>query len=271
MPEPPLLDGLDVLVEVDLQHGLSLADEVRRLREIEIGLGNDALYRDVGDARLAAVMRFGKLLRDVDDLSPRQIMDTSREALTITSGIIEQIDGSRALLDVLGIADDAQISILPAVWASALVASVIPTEYRDWMKWHPRGDHASFDRARERWETLVRAESEWTKRLRGYDADSRADADRLREAAEAFDKGAIKRLFSRDALLKARALASELGLQGEDGVALRRLADHIESIEEFEQSVEFEKAVGPLWTGFRTDFARMAETPLVPERAPTAF
>ncbi len=260
LPEPPDLEGVDKILGFEPVAGATAAIELRKLREVEAAIATDALFQSLGREKLSAAERFAKRVGRNLDRSPNEILNEATQAREQAEDTLRQIEDSCLVRDALAFGLDAPMTFLPAAWMAALLASTIPVEFHEWTQWKPAADEDSFQKSFADWIRLKKTDDEFKRSLPGYTAGSRPDPARLREAAAVLDQRMIGfKFWRRDALTQSRAVAGELGASENTSDTLRRVADHVDEVNAFENDQGHSSVVGSRWAGMQTRFDRMSD------------
>lgn len=218
----------------------------------------------IGDAGLKTAMEFCNLPVSSDclDRTPSELASHAGETIGRNLLLSAAMEKLVPVLAFFGLDDSLPADGLEAIAKAVIVSSKIPAEYRSGLHVKEDIDEKAFADLRERWSSLMAEEQGWREKLRAYAGAQWPGSSRLRAAAEVLGKGNLSKAFAalNGSSKPARELVARLGLGGATAPTedLRKLARHVDALDEFDGDAAGAALLAERWDGINTAFDRIA-------------
>jgi very-short-patch-repair endonuclease/DNA polymerase III delta prime subunit len=262
LKEPPDLAGVEIIATANPNHVRRAADACDDLRLKEEQLAADPL-NGLDSVKIAAAHRVAASLWDSSllEVSFAEVSRQANEMILRSDKITGRIDATKDIRNRLKLGDDFPVDGMTAALLATFAAAAAPTEKRPWLSWQPAKDVENYRNVQTRWSQLSTNDHSWTTNLSGYNPGDPPEPTQVRQWADLIDNSyAAFKPWGRDSWKQAKAAAAALGVESaksDTAATLRAFAAHLEAIKSFEQDSEAANAIGPLWNGMKTDFAKM--------------
>jgi hypothetical protein len=260
-PEGALVSTIAPLDLDELEGGLAIKRELIGV-EANLSCKRDLSKELPGRLALAtALIRSG---------APAALFEkTAAEAYVIAANTVEQlvplataIEGCLPILRVLGIDGAFPSKDFDAVAMSALMASEIAPQHRQWISKFLDVDEAGFATAYSRWSDLAAADYEWRQKLKPYGRTPWPPAIEIETAAGILRKGPLGKALAvlTGSTRAARSITLRLGFDDSPQTPgeLDQLVSHIRGLVDFENDNEIALLLGAAWQGVETPFQEIA-------------
>ncbi len=263
--ETPPAEIIKIVNDVDLVRFGILLTQHRKLHELTETL---RFATDLSSTPFEALIRASQMAAIAGTsvyahLCPAQAVREATRKSEDARALISAFADAESALAILGFDRSSPASCLEAVYLAAMVASRLPSSYRDYFIWSSSGGAETFQRAIDKWTELVRSEAEWVARLPGYAASGRPSLEEVEALATQFSLVGKKRLRTQLAGVETAVQVSlaRLGFDPQSYTIrdeLEALLAHLRAVRRFCTNATYTQMFGSSWAGLDTPFDQIA-------------